>query len=247
MPLQRTPRPHWLALIDPRLKILLAGCFGVLAWHLSPTALGIVGICLWILCLRAEFFSRAHWPMLRSYGLFVLFWGLLKFGLDATALLHSPPPHAPLLQQAAADAGLLAGRLGILIALGLILALSSSPRQLGLALSWFLRPLLGRNSWKTALSLALMIHFLPLAQRTLMQVREAMRLRRPKRSRWQCFLLVPQAVLRILAQKTWTQTVAVAARGLDNPEAWVPGFPPQPLVWAGGSLVAGLGLALLYL
>lgn len=238
-----TPKSHWLNTVDPRLKILLAGCFGIATWHVEPAILCTYAFFLWMLCARADFFSRAHWPMLRSYLLFVLFWTGIKFALDCTPLLFGPPMQTgPFMQQAGIEAGLLGLRLCILIGLGLVLALTTSPRQLGLALSWFLRPVLGQNSWKTALSLALMIHFLPLAQSTFAQVRQAILLRQPKRSRWERFVLVPQATLRILAQKTWTQTIAIAARGLDTPEAWVPHFPPQPLVWIGGFLLATAGL-----
>ncbi len=238
------PHPqHRLHSIDPRLKILLAGCFGVATWHVGPYALGGYAFCLWLLCARADFFTRARWPMLRSYLWFVLFWALMKFALDCLpATWPMYLPNRAILRQAGLEAGLLAVRLCILIGLGLVLALTTSPRQLGLALSWFLRPVLGRNSWKTALSLALMIHFLPLTQSTIAQVRQAIRLRNPQRSRWQRFLLLPQATLRILAQKTWTQTVAVAARRLDSPAAWVPHFPPQPMAWIMGVIIAGAGL-----
>ncbi len=242
------PSSHYsLATLDPRVKILLTTGYGILAWHLSPVALGIAGGGLGVVCARAGFFSRAHWPTLRYYLLFVLFWAGLKFALDCTPLLTSSHLAGSLLRDAAMQAGLLAGRLCFLIALGLLLAFTTSTRQLGLALAWFLRPVLGKHAWQPALSLALMIHFLPLVQNTIAQVRAAMLLRAPKRSRWERFLLVPQAVLRILAQKVWTQTVAVAARRLDRAEAWSPNFPPQPMTWGGGILCAACGGGLLLL
>lgn len=234
---------HWLHNVDPRLKILTAACFGIATWHVPPIVLGGYAFVLWLLCAQAEFFSRANWPMLRSYLWFVLFWAVIKFALDCTPLLTAPYTwNEPLVRQAALEAGLLAARLCVLIGLGLMLALTTSPRRLGLALCWYLRPVLGRNSWKTALSLSLMIHFLPLVQSTISQVKSAILQRNLKRSRWQRFMLVPQATLRILAQKTWTQTVAVASRGLDTPDAWIPRFQPQPLVWMGGFLLIAAGL-----
>lgn len=243
MPPAPNAAPHWLNSLDPRLKILLAGCFGVATWHVDNTTLGAYSFFLWLLCARADFFTRARWPMFRAYLAFILLWVFLKFILDSLpsmASIHLLP--LPLLRQNAIEAALLGLRLCVLIGLGLVLTLTTSPRQLGLALSWFLRPILGKNSWKTALSLALMIHFLPLVQSTFAQVKQTIRLRQPKRSRWQRFLLVPQAALRLLAQKTWNQTVAVAARGLDSPEAWQPHFPPQPVNWILGFLVTGAGL-----
>lgn len=254
-----------LAALDPRLKIILAGCFGVATWQVDNTTLGIYAFVLWLICARAEFFTRDRWPMFRAYLLFVLLWVLLKFTLDTLPFIAAPPltnagaaimppnfipglmpdllfPPLAVLRQTAMEAALLGGRLCVLIGLGLLLALTTSPRQLGLALSWFLRPVLGKNAWKTALSLALMIHFLPLVQATFAQVKQTIKLRQPRRSRWERFLLVPQATLRLLAQKTWSQTVAVAARGLDSPEAWVPHFPPQPLNWILGFLMAAAGL-----
>ena len=275
-----------LAALDPRLKIMLAGCFGVATWQVDNTTLGIYAFVLWLICARAEFFTRDRWPMFRAYLLFVLLWVLLKFTLDTLPFITAPLMASPigplavlapgplavtpatgtggatamlpdfipglmpdllfpplgLLRQTAMDAALLGLRLCVLIGLGLLLALTTSPRQLGLALSWFLRPVLGKNAWKTALSLALMIHFLPLVQTTFAQVKQTIRLRQPKRSRWERVLLVTQATLRLLAQKTWSQTVAVAARGLDSPEAWVPHFPPQPLNWILGFLMAAAGL-----
>ncbi|RXF76972.1 cobalt transporter, partial [Desulfovibrio sp. DS-1] len=60
-------------------------------------------------------------------------------------------------------------------------------------------------------------------------------------------VLLPAAVLRILGQRTWTQTVAVAARGLDRPEAWRPDFPFRPVRWALALLLVGLGVGMTFL
>lgn len=233
-------KPHWLAHVDPRIKILLASLTGILTWKVSPLGVAVYGIFLWILIADAGLLSRTHRSLLRGYTSFILLWGLLLFGLECIA----PNPNY---EEAAYKALVFSGRLSVLIGIGLTLAIFSSPRQLGLALSWFLRPFLGKRSWQTALSLALMIHFLPLIQQTFSQVKQSIVLRNPPIGKWRRFLIIPQAVLRILAQKTWTQTIAIAARGLDRPEAWIPYFPAQPRVWLAGSIYAMGALSVLWL
>lgn len=206
---------------DPRLKIILAAAIGMLTWHVPAYALCIYAFGILILGISSRVHINIGQRAIATYIYFIVTWAGIKFALDCTPLLQGITPDY---QTAALEAGTLALRLTILIGIGILLATTSSARQLGLALSWFLRPILGKRSWEPALSLALMIHFIPLIQRTFTQVLQAMELRNPPRSKWQRFTLVPQAVLRICAQKTWTQTVAVAARKLDSPEAWIPHF-----------------------
>lgn len=211
-----------IASFDPRLKIILAATIGVLTWHVPVSALSAYAFCVFVLGIISKVHITMGRRAIATYCYFILLWAGIKFALDCTPLLQGITPNY---SEALQDAAILALRLSILIGIGMLLATTSSARQLGLALSWFLRPILGKRSWEPALSLALMIHFIPLIQKTFSQVLQAMELRNPPRSKWQRFLLIPQAVLRICAQKTWTQTIAVAARKLDTPDAWNAPFP----------------------
>lgn len=207
---------------DPRLKIILAATVGILTWHVPVYALYAYAAAIVLLEVSSKVHLTLGTRTIVTYLYFILIWAGIKFALDCSSILQGITPDY---QTALLSSGTLTLRLIILIGIGLLLATTSSARQLGLALSWFMRPVLGKRSWEPALSLALMIHFIPLIQETFKHVMQAMELRNPPRSKWQRFLLVPQAVLRICAQKTWTQTVAVAARKLDSPEAWTQQVP----------------------
>ncbi len=224
--------------LDPRAKLLCTATLGILVWHAPPLVVCIYAACTMGAFYASDVFVWLHAPMLRSCLYFVLLWAGAKLFIDTAGLAAgSLSPQGPLLPvsqrilQALPATGLLALRLGILIALGMLLTLTISIRSLGLAFMWFLRPVMGRHAWRAALALALMIHFIPLIQRTVAQVRHALVLRAPQRSLPKRWILLPQATLRIMSQKTWTQTVAVAARGLDMPQAWRPEFTPQPMTW----------------
>ncbi|WP_430734960.1 hypothetical protein [Halodesulfovibrio aestuarii] len=210
-----------LSTFDPRLKIILVAVIGILTWHVPVYALCAYTTAILFIGVSNRVHITLGKRTVATYIYFVIAWAGIKFALDCTPLLQGITPDY---QSALLAAGTLALRLSVLIGVGMLLAVTSSARQLGLALSWFLRPVLGKRSWEPAVSLALMIHFIPLVQRTFAQVLQSMELRNPPRSKWQRLILVPQAVLRICAQKTWTQTVAVAARKLDSPEAWEPHF-----------------------
>lgn len=225
--------------LDPRLKLVFSAALGTVAWHSGPVGLAAAGICA--VCLAAVLggFRTEFKATVRAWGTFVLLWFTVKFGVD----LFSGIPAI----EAAPGAALLAGRLFTLIALGLCLAQSASPRQLGLAVTWFLRPVMGRHAWKPALSLALMIHFLPLVRETFATARQTAELRAAHLPWHRRTLLALQAGLRSLSRMTWSQTVAVAARGLDDPAAWTPAFTPQPAAWLGGALLLSFFSALAFL
>lgn len=254
---------------DPRLHLLLAGCYGVLVWHLPPLGLAVVAAGLAGLFAASPLRRRLRPGMLRGHAWFVLVWVVLRFTLACLGPAEASPvsgigdggstgadgvfdalrfawPDGPLLAHAAREAALLGVRLALLIGIGLALALAASPRALGLALVWLLRPVLGARAWQPALGVALMVHFLPMAQGTFTQISRAADLRGPLPLRRRAVLL-PAAVLRILGQRTWTQTVAVAARGLDRPEAWRPDFAFRPVRWAVALLLAGLGVGMTFL
>lgn len=211
---------------DPRAKAGAALALGLFAWKSGWPGLALYALGLAPACLALGAFRAEHLKTFRAVLLFALFWTLAVFCLSAWDLGAGP---------ALSRAALLGARLAVLLLAGLVLALSTPPRQLGLALCWALRPALGKRAWKTALGLALMVHFLPLAGETLRRVRLALRLRGANLSPARRALLLAQAGLRCLAGRTWDHTLALATRGLDRPEAWTPDFPPA----AADLLLAG--------
>ncbi len=209
--------------LDTRCKLLLAAGFGLLTWRAGPAGLALyaAGLAGVLIGLRA--WRRRTIAPFRAMVMFVLVWTAVRFGLALWEGLAWPA--------AAVLASELGTRLALLAGIGLALSLSASARELGMAVNWFLRPVLGKNSWRPALALALMVSFLPLAWETMQTTRQAMALRQVKG--WRNRALAPvQAGLRFLAGKTWEKTLAVASRGLDRPEAWRPQFDAHPLHWA---------------
>ena len=203
--------------LDPRLKMATAMVLGPGLWLFNPALVAFLAVALFVVVLPLTAIQPLGSKMIRSLFLFIVFWVALKSGFDA---LSGFPP-----QQIFIDGGVLAMRLASLLLLGLCLALSTSARSLGLAMAWFIRPVAGKErAWKLALSLALMIHFLPLCLSTMVGTKEMVSRRCPDCSFRQRMTTIPQAVLRNLGQKTWNQTLAVAGRGLESPDAWVSDF-----------------------
>ena len=174
--------------LDPRLKLAWALLAGIGVWCSGPA-----GLWAWLAVLAAVAAAlRPLWPSgLRLWrgGLgFVLFWGLLKGGLDLWA----------------------------------------------------------GAAWEPALALALMIHFLPLGWRVMGQVRKTLALRCPHLPLSRRWLVFASAVVRNLARRSWEQTVAVAARGLDREEVWRRDFsaPDRDWLWAFGTLAVLAALSL---
>ncbi len=217
-----------LRTFDPRLKIALGLMLAVLVWVAGPAGVAAYALGLTALIATARLGS-VFWQAFKSYLLFLGVWTGLK--ILAGAIAAQP------LEQVLAEAAFLALRLYTLLILGLILSTSSSPRSLGLAVSWYMRPL-GRWTWQPALALALMIHFLPLIWQTFAHVGQMIKLRCHGLPAYKRLLLLVQASLRALTQKTWDQTLAMASRGLDTPEAWQVRMP-----WAARDLATGFALA----
>lgn len=220
--------------VDARPKILLALLIGLSLWRLPDAVLIPLALAGGLLCFCLGGFARGYLGLWKAGVVFVLVWAGLKFGLDmlgggadVESALH-----------AAACLGL---RLAVLLLFGLSLAMSASPRRLGLGLAWFLRPALGKRSWRVALSLSLMIHFLPLTWVMATGLLQNLHRRWPDCPWLKRLHLIPQALLRVISQTTWDQAVAIAARGLDRPEAWLPDRQPHPLEWLA-ALVPGLAL-----
>lgn len=215
--------------LDPRLKIVLAFAWGLLTWQAAgvPLALYLLGaaVLAWILMGYGAVQGRN----LLHLAVLVLAWSGVKalWGLwDAAST-----------QQALFSSLVLGQRLAVLVLLGLALTAVCSSRQMGLALDWFLRPLLRGKSWQAALALSLMLHFLPLVLQTLRGVQTALSLRCSDLGVYSRYKHLVLASFRILAQRTWEQTLALSARGLDSSSAWRQPLPWNPRHWALGLLM----------
>lgn len=236
MALAASPRGawgRWLLALDARPKLVFVLLTGLALWRLPWVALiGLLALG-WLCCRDLGGFARTNLFVWRTALFFVALWSGLKFMLD----IWAGGPWSEALT-AALGLGL---RLSVILFLGLSLALSTSPRALGAGLAWFLRPLAGDRAWRIALALALMIHFLPLSLAAAVGVNQSLSRRWPRCPWPQRLRLVPLGVLRVLGQATWQQTLAVAARGLDQPSAWRPGRDAYWWEW-GAALVPSLVL-----
>ncbi|MFP4672185.1 MAG: ABC transporter [Desulfohalobiaceae bacterium] len=217
--------------LDPRLKLLLAFGLGLLTWQAGWIALAVylLGVLALAWCLFG--YGALQGRNLLHLAALVLIWSTVK----ALWGIFDPGPW----QQALSSSLLLGQRLGVLVLLGLCLTAVCSSRQMGLALDWLLRPFLRGKSWQAALALALMLHFLPLCLQTLRGVQTALGARCPGLGAYARYKHLLRATCRILAQRTWEQTLALSARGLDEAAAW-----KRPLSWRPGEWGAGLALLL---
>ncbi len=221
---------------DPRLKLL-----AVLLWAACPRRRAPGAFALRAgpgrLVLLASGGRPPERALLRAYLGFLLGWMACQLALGLWQETGW--------ELAVRRAGLLGLRLGVLLLLGLGLALATSPRSLGLAAAHLTRPFLGGRAWQVALALALLVHFQPLVWRSARTARTAFALRAlplpwPRRA-----LLFGQLLLRHWSQRTWRQTLALASRGLDDPAAWEARLSLRPREWLAGLLVLGSGAGLL--
>lgn len=225
--------------LDPRLKMGVAFALGPGLWMLPVISVAVLGTVLLLTTLSLAVEEPVGGKMVRTLFSFTALWVGIKVFMDAFSGME------PL--QIALGGGELALRLIALLLLGLALALSTSPRSLGLAVSWVLRPIIGQErAWKVALSLALMIHFLPFCLGTMTQVRDSFSRRCPKSGLRDRLTVIPLAILRNLGQKTWNQTLAVAGRGLEQAGAWEPDFTWTKRDSAFLVLFACIGSVLIY-
>jgi biotin transport system permease protein len=234
------PRPSASALrgLDPRAKAGLALVLGLAVWRAGWPGLALYLAGLTPVCLSLQAFHAENRRTFAAALGFALFWAGLVGLLQWVDVGFSA---------ALAQAALLGARLATLLLMGLGLALATPPRDLGRALAWALRPVLGQRAWKLALALALMVHFLPLAFTATRQVRLALRQRASHLPFLRQAGLLAQTCLRCLSQRAWDHTLALAARGLDRPAAWAHAFPPAGRQLAGAGLLAALGLAAAWL
>ncbi len=173
---------------------------------------------------------------------FSLFWAACAFLVDGSSLVPSLWAHAatsatsgtvPLAAGALSLTSLcteilalvrasavLFLRLFSLLLAALTLTSLCSPRSLGLALTWFLKPFWRGHAWKPALGLALMAQYLPLILHTLHATRTAFRSRGLPAHGLRYWLQALPHALRLLADRTYSQAVAVITRGLDTEAAW---------------------------
>jgi len=219
--------------LDPRLCVGLSLFLGVSLWKMPVAAVGAAGAFLLLLTLllgRGSEGGTGARPLL----MFVLLWSGVRLGL---ALWDGIP-----MQEALTLSGEIALRLAALLLLGLTLSLAVSARRIGLALSWALRPFMGRDAWQGALAFALMVHMIPETRRNLRELRRGLSLRQGRLSLQQRLTLVPLALIRVMARSAWTRAVAVASRRLDGPEAWTGG-----LRWRLVDSAVGLAAAMILL
>lgn len=222
---------------DARIKIILAIVFGLLTWRAGWPGLLSYAVTVGYLASTLSGFPAANARAMRAFAVFVFLWTGVKFGLDIWAGTG--------IAQAAGESLLLGVRLLVVLLIGLTLAQSTSTRKLGLAVSRLLSPVLGSRAWKAALALALMIHFLPLAWLAADGVSTGLKSRGVTGAAK--LRAYPTALLSRLAGKTWSQTVAIAARGLDEPQAWVADFRTTRFAWTMCLLAVAAGVAVAYL
>lgn len=220
---------------DPRLCLTLTMVMSVAVWTARPLALclylAVMGS-IWTVCRLRQ---TAPPGALRSAIRFSLFWALCAFLVDGSGLLPAlwahavaaTTPDAPSLAVLGGEAAtllrassLLFLRLFTLMLAALILTSLCSPRSLGLALTWFLRPFCREHAWKPALALALMAQYLPLILQTLHTTRTAFRSRGLPAQGPRYWLRALPHTFKLLADRTYSQAVAVISRGLDTETAW---------------------------
>lgn len=229
-----------LAAADGRLVLLLALLFGVLVWRAGLAGNALYAGFFAAVLASAGATGRDAARLGRWVAGFALLWGAVKLAVD----LASGVPA----REAGAAVALLAVRLVVLLLLGAAVSALLTPRALGLALAGLTPPLLRRRTWTVPLALLLMVHFVPRALAAFEGARAALRVRRVALPRWQALVVVLEAGARNLARMTWDQTLAVAARRLDAPEAWVERTPLRAAQWGAGVAVALLaGAAALWL
>ena len=216
----------------PLVKLAVALCLGIFTWRAGPAGLALYLAGLAAVGLASPGRGELRPVSLRAIATILFFWVLVKAGFE----FWEGAAVSTALQQA----GILGLRLAILILGGLCLTAVTSARQIGLAVDLLLRPAIGKKSWQGALGLALMIHFLPLTLRVLRQAGTGLRLRSPRRGPVVRMRLWAQTVLRVLNRATWQQTLAIAARGLDDPGKWRERIPVTGWQIGMGALICAL-------
>ena len=224
-------RSRLLQDLDPRLKIVLTVWMGIRIWQMDPIPAAVMTILAGVTLYTLHPAPGKAPVSLKGAALTVGLWMAIKISLD---LLLPEPGNVW-------QEGILLGvRLSFVLCLGSLFFLTTSMRQVSLAVVQMTRPILKDRAWKTGLALGLMVHFIPTALATARQVRQAVSLRcdgipLPVRAS-----LLIRGCLRSLGEKTWSQTLALAARGFDTPDAWVEAIPFRfrEWLWAAAAVSA---------
>jgi biotin transport system permease protein len=229
-----------LAAADGRVVLLLALLFGVLVWRAGLAANSLYAAFFAAVLASAGATAAEARRLARWIAGFAVLWGGVKLAVD---LAGGAAP-----REAGAAVLLLAVRLAALLLLGGAVSALLTPRALGLALAGLTPAPLRRRTWTVSLALLLMVHFVPRALVAFEGARAALRVRRVALPRLAGLVLVLEAGARNLARMTWDQTLAVAARRLDGPDAWIEPAPLRLAQWGAGgavALLAGAAAALL--
>ena len=125
-----------------------------------------------------------------------------------------------LFMPALGKATLLFIRLLVLMGAALLLTTLYSPRSLGLAASWFLRPVFRENGWKIALALALMLQYIPRIHSMLASLRTAALIRGLPHKGLRYWKTALPRLFTLLAGQTWEQALGIASRQLDTARVW---------------------------
>jgi len=223
--------------VDPRVKIAAVLLLGVALWNTGWWGVALCGAMLAPILAVTISLREEALRMFKGFLWFTLFWTLLKLALG---LIGDVPGIVSM-----SGALFFGARLFLLLLLGLALFLTTSARQIGQSLVWAFRPLIGRErAWRMALTMALMVHFIPQCIQAIHLARQALAMRIPSAGFYRKMVLLPQMILRFMGQKTWNQTLAVTVRGLDSAAAWSSSFNWEPRdAWAGcllGLFVLGI-------
>ena len=219
---------------DPRLALGLTLAASLCVWHAGWPGLCAYALVLLFVWFRAGTHRLAPQGTLGRTVRFCLFWATITWAFTLSEVL--PPLHwgdtaslshalnkalPPALWATLPGAALLLCRLVLLMAFALSLTLHLSPHALGQAAVWFVAPLLGKNAWKPALSLALMVHYLPAIHSAAHAVRLAAKVRGLPEQGFAYWKNALPHLFRLLYTRTMQQAVAIASRGLDTNSAWL--------------------------
>ncbi len=196
---------------DPRLIIAMATLCGVLVWTLPPLFLALPVLASIMGCIVVQ--KRISLTLVKAGCIMALAWGVGKFIAD-TLLLNMG------MEQRLVEAALLTTRLASSVALGLILSAATSPLGLALAVAWALRPILGSRHWKPALTLMVMITWLPRCHDVLSETWAMLQRRAPKMPLHQKLAFLGKAVLHRLEQESLYRSIALVLRNLTTSTAW---------------------------
>ena len=243
---------------DPRAALLLAALCGGLIWQAGPLTLTACLIPLAALIHNTKAWLR--WPTGTATRTlrFALFWPLLALAIEA-----APPLFTCITDLVSGDASslttlwrgrenlllpfgraaLLFFRLLVLMGAALLLTTLYSPRALGLAVSWLLRPLFREHGWKIALALALMLQYIPRIHSMLASLRTAALIRGLPHKGLRYWKTALPRLFTLLAGQTWEQALGIASRQLDTASVWHCTMPltvrgTLPSVLLGAAVVA---------